>query len=291
MVGNGIAGIVVSVVRIITKATLSNADNSYEISGILYFSIAGFTILLCIVGSVVLLRLNLTRVILEENEKHRIEGQKKPEGQALLGSESRPTAAIKAVPLVVLRKVAREAAMVGVTFFVTLALFPGVTTLIPSSNDDLGDWFQVILITIFCVGDFIGRSGPYLIRIPRLALEILTYSRLVFFLLFILSGLDYMVYNWLTYIMMAVFAVTNGYCGTLSLMYGPQRVSEHERELAGLIMSFCLNFGIFIACNFSMLLLYILTGSIMGTTTTSSSSSASSSLSASLPSSILSSSQ
>ena len=77
MVGNGIAGIVVSVVRIITKATLSNADNSYEISGILYFSIAGFTILLCIVGSVVLLRLNLTRVILEENEKHRIEGQKK----------------------------------------------------------------------------------------------------------------------------------------------------------------------------------------------------------------------
>jgi len=61
---------------------------------------------------------------------------------------------------------------------------------------------------------------------------------------------------------MLLFALTNGYCGTLAMMYGPTNTESHEKEKAGTMMSFFLNFGIFIATHFALLLLYLITGSI-----------------------------
>lgn len=46
------------------------------------------------------------------------------------------------------------------------------------------------------------------------------------------------------------------------MMYGPLCVETHEKELTGIIMSFSLNFGIFVGVHFALLLLYFLTGSI-----------------------------
>ena len=44
------------------------------------------------------------------------------------------------------------------------------------------------------------------------------------------------------------------------MMYGPSEVPAHQKETAGLMMSFFLNFGIFTAVNFAILLLYLVTG-------------------------------
>jgi len=46
------------------------------------------------------------------------------------------------------------------------------------------------------------------------------------------------------------------------MMYGPTEAESHEKEQAGIMMSFFLNFGIFVATHIALLELFLLTGSI-----------------------------
>ncbi|KAH3767268.1 equilibrative nucleoside transporter [Pelomyxa schiedti] len=290
MVGNGVAGVAICGIRILTKATLSGVENSYSISGALYFSIGAFVLLLCVIGSVILLKMKATHQMMQDTEKLPLLAKDGEEG-SLTHSELNGTAppestkdTINASPtdakklhglLGIIKKSIWFALLLFVVFFVTLSIFPGVTTLIPSSNDSLGDWFPVILITLFNVFDFIGRSMPNfeLICVPTVVLSIMSYLRLGFFVLFVLSAMDYMTYNSWSYIMVALMGLSNGYCGTLALKYAPTKVEPHEMEVAGTFFGFALQFGIFCGCNFAMLLLYLITGSVFGPTASSSSSS------------------
>jgi len=53
---------------------------------------------------------------------------------------------------------------------------------------------------------------------------------------------------------MAIFAISNGYVTSLSMMYAPTFVdTDQEREMAGFFMSCCLNFGIFAGSNIALL--------------------------------------
>jgi len=162
-------------------------------------------------------------------------------------------------------KIWREALVVFTVFFTTLALFPGVVpSLIPTNDHNLAEWFQIIMLAIFMVGDFIGRSAPrlFILFSPK-TLWIPTVCRLVFFVLFVLCVKPRIFDSDIAaYLLMAVFAMTNGYCGTLAMMFGPVGASDHEKETAGIMMSFFLNFGIFVAIHFAFVLLYLLTGSI-----------------------------
>lgn len=47
-----------------------------------------------------------------------------------------------------------------------------------------------------------------------------------------------------SFIIMALMAVTNGYCSTLTLIYGPPRVPEEIRELSGIIIGTTIQAGI-----------------------------------------------
>eukprot|EP01105_Mastigella_eilhardi_P005377 TRINITY_DN17110_c0_g1_i1.p1 TRINITY_DN17110_c0_g1~~TRINITY_DN17110_c0_g1_i1.p1 ORF type:complete len:490 (-),score=147.55 TRINITY_DN17110_c0_g1_i1:35-1480(-) len=271
MVGNGIGGLLVAGLRIVTKATLVNNKNSYEISGMLYFALAGVSILLCIVASVVLMRLPITKLALSQYQ--RSVGKVTEEVKTLLDGQEAPPpepAAVTAPPTSFVRGLWElfhalwiDGLCVFSAFFVTLSLFPGIITLIESDNEDLGDWFQVILITIFMVGDFIGRSLPYAYKANRIVLNSLTYGRVVFFVYFIVGALGYIPYDWLTYLVDFAFAITNGYCGTVSLMYGPEKVPTNMKEMAGLAMAFFLNLGIFLASNCEMLIYYLITGYVI----------------------------
>jgi len=163
--------------------------------------------------------------------------------------------------VVLLRKLWIEYTQVFAVFFVTLALFPGVTLLIPAPTA-IENWFGIILIAEFQLFDWIGRTAPrFIILFKRDTLWLLVYGRIVFFVLFILCIKPRLLTDqtW-AYGFMFFFAITNGYAGTLAMMYGPTRVEEHERERAGIIMAFFLNFGIFTAVLFSILLLYFIEG-------------------------------
>lgn len=162
--------------------------------------------------------------------------------------------------LSVLRKIGLMSFTVWSVFFLTLSLFPGMTSIIPDYGST---WNPVILIFLFQVFDFVGRMLPRWLRIiPRRVLWIASLLRLTFGGLFLLCILPLgntpiFASPWAGFVIMSLFALTNGYFGTLAMMYAPDEVSDHEKATAGRIMSMSLQMGIFSAVFFALLILYL----------------------------------
>lgn len=181
----------------------------------------------------------------------------------------------------VFKKIWLQALTIFMVFFVTLSLFPGVVTIIKpdtgskNNGDDedsdsekynwLEDWFSVILICIFDVGDLIGRYAPdwFIIGSPK-NLWIGAVLRAVFYpiLCVMAKGLMPAGINYTASIAVFIFAITNGYVGTLGMMFGPANAEPNERDIASSILSFGLNFASFCSATFSLLLLYFINGKI-----------------------------
>lgn len=160
----------------------------------------------------------------------------------------------------VFKMIKLEAFLVFYVFFVTLSFFPGITSLIKVTDAPIDSgWFAVLMIFAFQIFDFVGRSMPRLILFPKRILWIPVILRTSIVVLFILCIKPQLItqFYW-PFIFMALFAVTNGYTGTLCMMYGPQGVGEEDKEIAGMIMSFFLNSGILFAVFFALLLLWLI---------------------------------
>lgn len=273
MTGQGVAGIVVGLIRIITKAAYNDSPAGINTSTLIYFILAAFVEVCCIVAYFVLINLTFSRFHLGKKDASRgsnsvNEGGSASEKASLLDNNNgaAPTPRFG----VVLKKVFLLGFTVWSVFFVTLSLFPGLLTLIPAfpgdpnnSNKTWGGWFVVINVFIFQVFDFVGRMLPrWFVLIRPRVLWIFTTSRVIFAALFVLcivpEGHPVFASNWAAYVIMAVFAITNGYGGTLAMMFGPDQVDLHEKSLAGMIMSAFLQFGIFSAVLFALFILYLL---------------------------------
>eukprot|EP00455_Lapot_gusevi_P022856 TRINITY_DN237_c0_g1_i1.p1 TRINITY_DN237_c0_g1~~TRINITY_DN237_c0_g1_i1.p1 ORF type:complete len:160 (+),score=62.90 TRINITY_DN237_c0_g1_i1:208-687(+) len=143
-------------------------------------------------------------------------------------------------------------------FFVTLSLFPGITSELTSSdkhlnlnsptNPDGTGWFPIIMITVFDLGDQIGRTlpnWPVCVVLKQRGVVISTVLRLVFFPLFILAARHQVIDGdiW-CYIIMLAFSISNGYLGTLSMMYATDAVPLEDKEHTGTLMVFFLTIGL-----------------------------------------------
>eukprot|EP01104_Vermistella_antarctica_P011586 TRINITY_DN3251_c0_g1_i1.p1 TRINITY_DN3251_c0_g1~~TRINITY_DN3251_c0_g1_i1.p1 ORF type:complete len:492 (-),score=87.75 TRINITY_DN3251_c0_g1_i1:80-1516(-) len=153
----------------------------------------------------------------------------------------------------VLCKIWIECFEVFYVFFVTLTFFPGVTSLIPSNTGNSSydkEWFPILMVGTFQLFDLVGRTIVNWVTLPRSSVWVLVILRTGLVALFFFSIRPIFFTNiefsgpYLPYIFMAVFALTNGFSGTLAMMYGPSRVAPEDLETAGIMMSFFLNLGI-----------------------------------------------
>jgi len=264
MSGSGLGGIIIVVIRVITKVSLPGDDQT---SAVIYFAISGFTMLLCIVGYLMALKLPFVRFHLDQHQKH-MDSQDE-ERERLLGRDElntvkkyEPTKIAKF--WTVLRKIWLDGWNEFYVFFLTLALFPGMMAEIPAYETS-SSWFVVLIILIFQVGDFIGRTAPRWIVFPsRKYVWIPVLGRSVFFALFLLciSPVDKPLFrsDLFPYVFMGFFSVTNGYFGTIAMLYGPMAVEPHERETAGALMATFQQGGIFLGIQSAIVLLYALKG-------------------------------
>ena len=264
MTGQGVAGVMVGLIRIITKAGYGTSREGTIASTLIYFILAAFLELLCVLSFFVLIRLpfskfhmNKVNQILEISE----------EDDSLNTSDS--VTLLHHPPVATLGQVLKKIWLFGVTvwsvFFVTLSLFPGMTSVIPSNSwefpyDD--QWFAVVNIFLFQLFDFVGRMLPrWLIIIKPRFLWIVAFSRVVFGALFILCIVPkhHPIFgsNWASFVIMMVFAISNGYTGTLAMMFAPESVDGHEKSKAGMIMSVFLQVGILMAVLFALLILFL----------------------------------
>ena len=143
-------------------------------------------------------------------------------------------------------------------FLVTLTLYPGymVGTWTPAS---MGTWGSIIITTIFCVFDWVGRAIPsYIPPFPSYKWSWVPVAlRLLFFPIFILSiqRIVNLGDPWWTFVWDIVFAVSNGYAGTINIIHGnnhPEIKTSEDKQLAGFCMPFAVNAGIFVAMFLSM---------------------------------------
>ena len=89
MIGNGVAGVMVALLRIVTKLAFADTEEGRRTSAIIYFALAAFVMLLCAVLFVWLTRLPITRFY---HAQHRASQRHQP------GALTAPKASLNASP-------------------------------------------------------------------------------------------------------------------------------------------------------------------------------------------------
>jgi hypothetical protein len=154
MAGNGVAGILAVLIRIITKLSLPNTTGGLIIGACIYFGIAAFVNFLCIIGYIILNRLPITTYYMLKAGTTSETKQNLPSHRGSLNSEDdvEPLLANE-VPeqkpsiLHVFKKIWVHALTIGSVFIVTLGMYPGVTSLITHTQWKIDeDWYQILLI-------------------------------------------------------------------------------------------------------------------------------------------------
>lgn len=252
MSGSGVAGIIIFVLRSITKASLESGSdpNGARKSSIIYFSATGVVLLFCLIS------VGLIKVI--PFAKYYMKRSSNEEESSLLENHY---AGPKATYRTVLKKIWFHGVTTAFCFFVTLSLFPGLTYKVPALSKALENgWIGILLVGIFQILDFIGRTLPkWTMFVSKNWLWPLVLFRAIFFILFPLCVIPLgapFLNNYWAIIFMIIFSFTNGYFGTLGVIYGPMEVEEHEKEIAGNLMSLFLQSGLFIGVHVAIFMLW-----------------------------------
>eukprot|EP01116_Phalansterium_solitarium_P001484 TRINITY_DN11275_c0_g1_i1.p1 TRINITY_DN11275_c0_g1~~TRINITY_DN11275_c0_g1_i1.p1 ORF type:complete len:462 (-),score=-40.46 TRINITY_DN11275_c0_g1_i1:62-1351(-) len=256
--GNGMAGLLISATRIVTRLMFPETVEGLRGASILYFMISAGLIVLCIIGYIALLRMPIAKHYMQLGQ---------PEDQQAL-TEEELTEPDKSIPVLsntasfggVMKKIWRYQLMICFNFTVTLFLFPGLFSVIPSMHGGDLDWFPVILISIFQVTDFIGKTIP--VKWPNIfserALYAIAASRIIFFPLFLLCVQPRVfTHDAIPIIIDLLFSISNGYVGAVTLMLAPSKVENHEKDLAGTIMAFSLVIGLTIGASLGWTLSFV----------------------------------
>ena len=145
---------------------------------------------------------------------------------------------------------------VFICFCITLSLFPGYMM---GCKSNFENWTPIIITTIFCIFDWVGRSIPsFLPPFPPLKFSWIPIAlRLLFYPIFILS--IQRVINvgdpWWTFSWDVIFALSNGYFGTVCMIYGnghPSLNTPEDKQFAGFLMPFAVNAGILAAMGLTL---------------------------------------
>ncbi|KAJ6863564.1 equilibrative nucleotide transporter 8-like [Populus alba x Populus x berolinensis] len=224
--GTASSGVLISILRIITKASLPQNPQRLRTSAHFYFIVSAIILLCCALSSNLLYKLP----VMEQLYK-------------LAPDDSLfPKPKFRAVA----RKIRWPAFGVLMIYIVTLSIFPGFIAEDLSSKL-LKDWYPVLLITIYNVADFTGKSltAIYVLKSIKKA----TWGcilRLVFYPLFAacLNGPKWLKTEVPVAILTFMLGVTNGYLTSVLMILAPMAVSVSEAELSAIAMVVFLGLGL-----------------------------------------------
>ncbi|GAB6021080.1 hypothetical protein CHUAL_003713 [Chamberlinius hualienensis] len=164
-------------------------------------------------------------------------------------------------------KIKVYAISVCLVFTVTLSVFPAVTAMVKSSNNDNdSDWNQKFFLPVGCflmfnVGDYTGRMLAGWFHLPNSRIPlilILTLLRAVFIPLFLFSNTDNKYFTVLMFdhdayylLFMIAFSVSGGYLASQAMIHGPKEAEMEHQEAAGSMMAFFLGLGLMLGAALS----------------------------------------
>ena len=150
---------------------------------------------------------------------------------------------------VLLKKVAFSEFIVFLVFFSTLLLWPPLITEIKSFNFphlQETQWWPLLLLTVFSVSDCLGRlSIPYRGWLTAGNIWIAAVLRLGLFPLLICSAQGIVFTNdFFSVLFVFALGFTNGYLGSLGIIFINEQVTTREKGLVGTFTGFFLNLGL-----------------------------------------------
>eukprot|EP00775_Hariotina_reticulata_P011647 gene11647-11792_t len=259
--GTASSGVIICLLRIVTKAALPPTRAGLRSSTAIYFALSGVICLLCFfVYHSVLPRLGVVRYYKTAAKGHKaIELSPQPSltldntdedpGHlvVLQGPDDQYGSGSKRARLT-WQHVAAEAWESAVALFllyaVTLSIFPGVLAE-DLKSDLLGDWYGVVLITIFNICDLIGKNVPFCGLAPRpRTLLVCSSTRILFVPAFLLAGKYAGHTVWLISMLTISLGLSNGLLTALTMTLAPASVAAGEADLVENIMVFSLVAGL-----------------------------------------------
>ncbi|KAF8034460.1 hypothetical protein BT93_C0693 [Corymbia citriodora subsp. variegata] len=224
--GTASSGVLVSILRIITKASLPQNPQGLRTSAHFYFIVSTFILLLCLICSNLLYKLPVVR-------QH-----------YMFHQDNLQCSRLKLQ--VVAKKIWLPALGIVTIYLVTLSIFPGFIAEDLKSKV-LRDWYPVLLITVYNVADLAGKSLTA-ISVAK-SVKKATWgciSRLLFYPLFyfFLHGPDWLKTEAPMATLTFMLGLTNGYLTSVLMILTPKTVPASEAELAAIMMVVFLGIGL-----------------------------------------------
>mmetsp|Transcript_22555 Transcript_22555/g.22298 ORF Transcript_22555/g.22298 Transcript_22555/m.22298 type:complete len:336 (-) Transcript_22555:58-1065(-) len=263
MIGNGIVGVFVDLLRLICLASFPQDRTGYFISTLVYFVIAAAVLVVCIFAQIHLIKNPLMIEALAKTGA-KIEGARNDEELRYVEDEQQadektskllstaPIAPIKKIDnKVLLSKIWQPLFLVWLCFVITFGMLSGVA-LATSIPEMPYSYFSTLMVTTFNVFDFLGRSTPRFYILSMRMLWFVVIGRFATWIIFILIASDdpsispawLFSYAWLKFVNMAIFAYTNGLTSTCAMILGSAQVEGYMKAKAGSLMSMGLLYGI-----------------------------------------------
>ncbi|KAM4669928.1 equilibrative nucleoside transporter 3 isoform 1-T1 [Amazona ochrocephala] len=277
--GQAMGGTISAVASVIDLAAAANVTDS----ALAYFLTADIFIVFCIMMYLLLPRLEYSRYYMNSQEESpslatvppdsSMEDEAEPEG-------TRSTSFLaKSTGIPPLRPILQKTALLGFClfyiFFISIIIFPSLSSNIESVSKSSGSpwstkyFAPLTSFLLYNFADWCGRQITAWIQMPgpkSKLLPTLVLLRTIFLPLFILSNyqpraqIQAVVFNQDVYpvIFTALLGLSNGYLGTLVIIYGPKIVPKELAEAAGVVMTFYLMVGLAVGSAFSVVIVHLI---------------------------------
>ncbi|PWA75837.1 equilibrative nucleoside transporter, Major facilitator superfamily domain protein [Artemisia annua] len=236
--GNATAGLMVSILRVVTKASLPHTQKGLRASTQIYFVFSSLIVLLCIICTNVLDKLPVIRYY--RKQKH---------------ISSTQHVSLSSNFWQVVKKIRWLVIAVFIVYVISLTIFPGYL----SENVESArftDWYPIILITTFNVGDFLGKclTAIYVPKGSRVAVWCCM-GRVLFYPLFMgcIHGPKWMHSEAPVMVLTLLLGVSNGYLTSVLMILAPKLVPIEEAEVVGIAMETFLVIGLVVGSAFGWL--------------------------------------
>lgn len=260
--GQAMGGTLSALASIIDLAAAKDVTDS----ALAYFLTADVFILLCIITYLLLPKLEYSRHYMLAADC----------SSAASVNESGGRAKVSVPPL---QPIIRKTWVLGLSVFyvfcVSIMIFPAVSSGIQSINKDSGSPWTTTYFTplssffLYNVADFCGRQATAWLQVPGptsrvLPALVLCRSALVPLLMFCnyqpRDHIHTVLFTHDAYpiVFNCLLGLSNGYLGTLPMIYGPKVVSRDLAEATGVVMSFFLTLGLAVGSAFSVLIVHFI---------------------------------
>ncbi|KAJ7987408.1 hypothetical protein DPEC_G00326180 [Dallia pectoralis] len=278
--GQAMGGTLSAVASIVDLAAAEDATDS----ALAYFLTADVFIILCIVMYLLLPKLAYSRhyILAVEDGSVGCASTRVALPETCSDADRQEVAPVStaspmSVPPIkpILQKTWKLGFCVFYVFFISIMVFPAISSGIQSVNRDTGSPWTNTYFTpltsffLYNVADFCGRQTTAWLQVPgptSRILPVLVVCRTVLVPLFMFCNFQprdhihtvFFSQDLFPIFFICLLGLTNGYLGTLPMIYGPKVVHRDLAEPAGVLMSFFLSLGLALGSAFSVLIVHVI---------------------------------